>query len=109
MKHNKDKKLSFHSILKINKLVHEPARFLILAVLESVENADFLFLQKQTGLTRGNLSSHLSKLESSGYIDVKKEFIEKIPRTLLSITELGQNEFLEYCRYMHSVLSDCLE
>jgi len=71
-------------ITEIDRLVHEPARFMIMACLYVVESADFLFLMRQTGLTRGNLSSHLSKLEAAAYVAVKKEFVDKIPRTLLS-------------------------
>ncbi|MGD9094019.1 MAG: transcriptional regulator [Anaerolineales bacterium] len=66
----------------INKLIHEPARLMILATLHVVEMADFLIVERQTGLTRGNLSSHMSKLEDAGYIEINKEFVNKIPRTL---------------------------
>ncbi len=58
----------------------------------------------QTGLTRGNLSSHLSKLEAAGYIEIKKEFVEKIPRTLLRLTEEGRRAFQEYQSDMKRVL-----
>ncbi len=109
MGYNLDKNISCNSILEINKLVHEPARLFILTVLESVENADFLFLQRQTGLTRGNLSSHLSKLEACGYVNIKKEFVEKIPRTLLSVTDVGRKEFLQYCEYMMEFLGNSLD
>jgi DNA-binding MarR family transcriptional regulator len=85
-------------------VIHEPARLLIVAVLSVVESADFLFLMNQTKLTRGNLSSHLSKLEAAGYVEIKKEFVEKIPRTLLSLTEKGRKAFVEYRRYMQQVL-----
>ena len=61
-------------INKIDRLIHEPARFTILAYLYFTESADFLFLMRQTGLTGGNLSSHLSKLEAAGYISIEKEF-----------------------------------
>jgi len=67
----------------IDKVIHEPARLMILATLSAVESADFLFVERQTGLTRGNLSSHMSKLEAAAYIEITKEFVEKIPRTLL--------------------------
>jgi DNA-binding MarR family transcriptional regulator len=93
-------------IADIDRLVHEPARLMILAVLYVVESADFTFLLRQTGLTRGNLSSHLSKLEAAGYVDVKKEFVEKIPRTLLRLTGKGQAAFEAYRRDMLHVLED---
>jgi DNA-binding transcriptional ArsR family regulator len=75
-------------IISIDRIIHEPARLIILAYLFVVESADFLFLMRQTGLTRGNLSSHMSKLEAAGYVEVKKEFVDKIPHTLLSLTDL---------------------
>ncbi len=109
MNHDVKKEYGFQSILNVNRVVHEPARLLILAILESIENADFLFLQKQTGLTRGNLSSHLSKLETFGYIEIKKEFVEKIPRTLLAITDLGRTEFMQYCESTAQFLEDCMK
>jgi DNA-binding MarR family transcriptional regulator len=94
---------------EIDRVIHEPARLLILAYLSVVESADFLFLMNQTGLTRGNLSSHLSKLEAAGYVEIKKEFVEKIPRTLLRLTEEGRKAFLEYRRNMKLVLDSFSE
>ncbi len=90
----------------INKLIHEPARLMILATLHAVEAADFLFVERQTGLTRGNLSSHMSKLENAGYIEINKEFVDKIPRTLLRITDKGRIALLDYTAKMKSVLAD---
>jgi len=94
------------SLPEINRVVHEPARFLIMTYLYVVENADFLFLERQTKLTRGNLSSHLSKLESAGYVEINKEFVEKIPRTLLSLTKSGRKAFDEYRQNMKQVLDN---
>jgi DNA-binding MarR family transcriptional regulator len=91
-------------LAQIDRLIHEPARLLILAYLSVVDSADFLFLMNQTNLTRGNLSSHLSKLETAGYVEIKKEFVDKIPRTLLRLTEKGGNAFQEYRRNMKQVL-----
>ena len=85
---------------EIDRLIHEPARLMIVAFLNVVENADFTFLMNQTGLTRGNLSSHMSKLESAKYIHVKKEFVNKMPRTLFQVTAKGRKAFQEYCRNM---------
>lgn len=90
----------------IDKLVHEPARLMILATLHVVDRADFLFVERQTGLTRGNLSSHMSKLEGAGYIEVEKEFVDKIPRTLLRITDKGRAALLDYTNNMKQVLEE---
>ena len=93
-------------IADIDRLVHEPARLMILTILYVVESADFLYLMRQTGLTRGNLSSHLSKLEAAGYINVKKQFVDKIPRTLLCLTDTGREAFQAYRQDMMQVLED---
>ena len=92
-------------LAEIDKMIHEPARLMILATLHVVERADFLFVERQTGLTRGNLSSHLSKLENAGYIEIKKEFVDKIPRTLLCITDQGRTALLDYTESMKLVLA----
>ena len=88
----------------IDRLIHEPARYLIMAYLYVVESADFLFLERQTGLTRGNLSSHLSRLENAGYVRILKEFIDKKPHTMLALTEAGRKAFEDYRRDMKQML-----
>lgn len=93
-------------IADIDRLVHEPARLMILTILYVVESADFLYVMRQSGLTKGNLSSHLSKLEAAGYIDIKKEFVSKIPRTLLRLTDTGREAFQTYRQDMIQVLED---
>ncbi len=90
----------------IDKVIHEPARLMILATLSAVESADFLFVARQTGLTRGNLSSHMSKLETAAYIDITKEFVDKIPRTLLRITEDGRSALQHYIQNMKQILHE---
>jgi len=101
---NEIDKESLQPLAEIDRVIHEPARLLILAYLSVVESADFLFLMNQTALTRGNLSSHLSKLEAAGYVEIKKEFVEKIPRTLLHLTEGGRKAFQKYQSNMKQVL-----
>ena len=90
----------------IDRVIHEPARFMIMAHLYVVESADFLFLMHQTGLTFGNLSSHMSKLEAAGYIEIIKEFVGKKPHTMLSLTEAGRTAFQAYRQNMKQVLDD---
>lgn len=84
------------SIVDIDKLIHEPARLTIMAHLYVLESADFLFLKQQTGLTWGNLSSHMSKLEDAGYIKIEKEFVDKKPHTVIQLTGKGRTAFQEY-------------
>ncbi len=88
----------------IDRLVHEPSRLHILTVLSVIEGADFLFLMRQTGLTKGNLSSHLSKLETASYVEIQKEFVEKIPHTVVKITPLGSAALQTYRQKMAEVL-----
>jgi DNA-binding MarR family transcriptional regulator len=84
----------------IDRVIHEPARLMIMAHLYVVDSADFLFLMRQTGLTFGNLSSHMAKLEAAGYIEVVKDFIERKPHTMLRVTKKGRLAFDEYRRGM---------
>lgn len=93
-------------IAGIDRLIHEPARYLIMAYLFVVESADALFLQRQTELTWGNLSSHLSKLEAAGYLSIKKEFLDKKPHTMLYLTENGRRAFRQYRQNMKQALED---
>ena len=96
----------FPSVSSIDKLIHEPARLLLMANLYVVESADFLYLMTQTGLSFGNLSSHMSKLESAGFIKVDKEFVEKKPVTRLSLTDEGRSAFNEYKTRMKHLFSE---
>ena len=102
---NKGKE-ELRQIVDIDRVVHEPARLLILSYLYVVESADFLFLLRQTNLTKGNLSSHLMKLEKAGYVNVEKKFVEKIPRTLLSLTKEGRKAFHEYSKRMKKIFKE---
>ncbi len=93
-------------ILNIDRVIHEPARLKIVALLSVVERADFLFLLRQTGLTKGNLSSHLRRLEDAGYVAVEKKFVERVPRTLLRLTDRGRKAFLFYRRRLQKVFDE---
>jgi DNA-binding MarR family transcriptional regulator len=90
--------------LEINRLVHEPARLKILAFLSLVESADFTFLVSRLGLTMGNLSAHISKLEEAGYVQVLKEFKDNRPHTMLSLTPAGREAFRIYREEMLRIL-----
>jgi DNA-binding MarR family transcriptional regulator len=92
--------------VEINRLVHEPARLKILAYLSLVESADFVFLVSRIGLTMGNLSAHVSKLEEAGYIKVKKEFKDNRPHTMISLTEKGRDAFTSYRDKMLQLLQE---
>ncbi len=84
------------SLAGVDRLIHEPSRSIILAILAAVESADFLYLQRETGLTKGNLSVHLSKLEEAGYVHIEKTYRGKIPMTLCQMTPEGRQAFDAY-------------
>ena len=92
--------------LDVDRVIHEPARLSIMAHLYVVDSADALFLQRQTELSWGNLSSHMSRLEKAGYIEVKKSFIGKKPSTLLKLTKKGRNAFEKYRKQMKHLFEE---
>jgi DNA-binding MarR family transcriptional regulator len=92
------------SLAEVDRLIHEPARLAVIALLYVVESADFIFLMNQTGLTWGNLSAHMIKLEEAGYIEVVKSFRGKRPNTMLRLTQDGRAAFQAYRQQMKRVL-----
>ena len=87
----------------LDRVVHEPARLSILTALDGCTSADFLSLRRLTGLTDGNLSSHLSKLEEAGLVRVDKRFVEKKPKTQVQITEGGRRAVQRHWRQLESL------
>lgn len=85
-----------YKVPEVDRLIHEPARYNIMALLFVIDRAEFLFVQNQTGMTPGNLSSHLSKLEAAEYVLIQKEFVGKLPKTFLSLTDKGREAFEDY-------------
>jgi len=96
-------------LAEIDKLIHEPARLMIMACLYVIESGDFLFLMRQTGLTHGNLSSHMTKLEAGGYIEIHKEFVDRKPHTMLRLTGGGRTAFRNYRQRMQQVFEELPE
>jgi len=88
----------------IDRLVHEPARFALMAALCVVRDADFVFLLAQTGLTKGNFASHMDKLEQAGYVDIEKTFVDRTPRTLYKLTRKGRRALHVYRNTMLDLL-----
>lgn len=91
-------------IANVDRLIHEPARLMIVAVLASVEEADFQYLHLTTGLTKGNLSVHLSRLQEAGYIATEKTFRGKYPLTLCRLTDVGAQKLAEYRKLLKGAL-----
>ncbi|TDC98463.1 transcriptional regulator [Actinomadura sp. 7K507] len=79
----------FADMTGIDRLVHDPSRLAITSALSACESADFLYLQRITGLSKGNLSSHLAKLEKGGIVKIDKTG-ERRPRTVVSLTKPGR-------------------
>jgi len=80
----------------IDRVIHEPVRLRILSILTGVDLADFKFLVSTLDLSRGNLSSHMDKLERAGYVDVQKGFNGRVPHTEFRITDGGRKALDEY-------------
>lgn len=92
------------SLLDVDRIIHEPARLLIMTILSMAEKADFLFLLNETKMTKGNLSTHLSKLENAGYVEIEKTYRGKVPLTLCSLTPTGLDAFEKYRKQINQFL-----
>jgi DNA-binding HxlR family transcriptional regulator len=91
---------------KIDDVISSRIRTAIMAVLVSVQEAEFTFIRDKINATDGNLSVHLKKLEDNKYIEVTKKFIERKPHSIYKITERGRKAFEEYIRYLESVIKN---
>jgi DNA-binding MarR family transcriptional regulator len=83
-------------VSELDRLIHEPARLMLMSSLYIVDEADFVNIAGRTGFSAGNVSSHMAKLEAAGYVSVRKEFVDKRPRTTYSLTDAGRRAFEEY-------------
>jgi DNA-binding MarR family transcriptional regulator len=92
-------------VTDLDRLIHEPARLLIATILASVVSADFLYLQRETGLTKGNLSAHLSKLEDAGYVKIEKTFKGKLPLTVCKLTPTGKKAVTRYRQQLQDFMN----
>lgn len=89
----------------LDRVIHEPARLMLVALLSGVREADFLWLLRESSLTKGNLSSHLARLEAAGYVEVQKTFKGKIPLTVIRLTRAGKAAFDGYKKTMNGLLA----
>ena len=92
------------SIAELDRVIHEPGRLIIVTLLFAVERADFLYLLHETGMNKGTLSSHLSRLEEAGYVEIAKTFRGKVPQTLLRLTPAGRKALEHYRRKLKEAL-----
>ena len=97
------------AIADLDRVIHEPGRMMIVALLAAVEECDFLFLQRETELSKGNLSTHLSRLEEAGYVEIKKTYRGKLPQTLLRLTPSGRAAFDEYRKGLNAALVERMQ
>jgi DNA-binding transcriptional ArsR family regulator len=96
---------TLQSMLDVDRLIHEPARLIILSNLYVLESADFLYLLRETGLGKGNLSSHLTRLEEAEYITIEKTYRGKTPVTICRLTGAGQAAFETYRDQLKNVVT----
>jgi DNA-binding MarR family transcriptional regulator len=92
------------NISMLDRVIHEPARLMIVALLSGIDQADFVYLLHETALNKGTLSSHLARLEETGYVEVTKTYRGKIPQTLLRLTAAGRKAFDQYRKSLRSAL-----
>ena len=90
---------------EIDRIIHEPARLLIVALLAGVKEADFLWLLRESALTKGNLSAHLSRLEEAQYVEIEKTYRGKVPLTVLRLTKKGKSAFEAYRKGINGLLA----
>ena len=95
-----------HPLADLDRTIHSPARLMVMTYLYTVESADYIFLQNLTGLTWGNLATHLSKLEDEGYVVIEKEIVGKKPHSMVHLTAAGRQAFREYKHSLQQVLSN---
>jgi DNA-binding MarR family transcriptional regulator len=95
---------SLRRLAGLDRIIHEPGRLILMALLSQMDSADFLFLMVQTGLSWGNLSSHMSRLEAAGYIRVEKDYVQNKPHTVLQLTARGRAAFRSYRQTLRQLL-----
>lgn len=104
-----DHESSPHPLADIDQIIHAPARLRILMMLYVVEKMDYVFLKNQTGMSWGNLATHLGKLEDAGYILVEKGYQGKKPQSKIQLTKSGRSAFREYKTKLQQILDDLPE
>ena len=100
-----DKDAAGRRLQDVDRLIHEPSRYNIMALLYVVERAEYLFVLNHTGMTSGNLTAHVAKLEKAGYLSIQKKFVLKKPKTFLRLTPLGRKAFEDYRSGMQKLFS----
>lgn len=89
----------------LDRVIHEPGRLMIVALLSAIEEADFLYLLRETEMNKGTLSSHLARLEEAGYVEITKTYRGKVPQTRLKLTRAGRKAFAQYRERVQDALA----
>jgi DNA-binding MarR family transcriptional regulator len=97
---------SSQPLFELDRVIHAPARLMIMTYLYVVDSVDYVFLSNLTGMTWGNLASHLNTLEDAGYVVMDKSFIGKKPHTMIRLTDSGRQAFRQYKGQMQTLLAD---
>lgn len=100
---------NLRAVVNVDRMIHEPSRLVIVAILYSVESVDFLYLLRETQMTKGNLSSHLAKLEESGYVEIEKTYRGKVPQTICRLTKSGRAAFRRYRKSLKRAMDNMPE
>lgn len=98
-----------HPLVDLDKVIHSPARLMVMTYLYVVESVDYVFLTHLTGLTWGNLATHVGKLEGAGYVEIEKTFLDKKPYSVIKLTKSGRKAFKQYKDQIKGVLDDLPE
>ena len=104
-----DKETDRHPLADIDRVIHSPARLMVMTYLYVTDSVDYVYLTHLTGLTWGNLATHVSKLEEEGYVEVEKTFVDKKPYSVIKLTQKGREAFKNYKDQMQSVFEDLPE
>jgi DNA-binding MarR family transcriptional regulator len=103
---DKEQELELRQLADIDPLIHSPARLMVLTYLYVVDSIDFVYLKRITGLSWGNLSTHLTKLADAGYVKIEKTFQDKKPNTMIELTKEGRQAFRDYKNDLQEVLGN---
>ena len=104
-----DKESERHPLAEIDRVIHSPARLMVMTYLYVTESVDYVYLTHLTGLTWGNLATHVSKLEEEGYVEIEKTFVDKKPYSVIKLTQKGRDAFKTYKDQIQSVFEDLPE
>ena len=88
----------------LDDVIHSRIRLAIMAVLVSVEQAEFTFLKDKVNATDGNLSVHLKKLDEAGYVAVHKRFVDRKPLSSYKLTAKGRRAFELYVERLEQLI-----